>query len=88
MIDRIPPISFDLRSDVFVLINRKLEEEFKSVQVQFPVAVYYVDDHMMDFQKSNQKRERAFPSGRFITDSAYVIEVVRPLDFLLKITSN
>ncbi|MGV8096461.1 MAG: hypothetical protein AB2L24_31780 [Mangrovibacterium sp.] len=81
LINKIPKASPDLQSDVFVLVNRKLEKEFKSVQVQFPVAVYYVDENMLDFQKKVQKRKRVFPSSRIVTNSDYVIQTILPLDF-------
>ncbi|MGV8139566.1 MAG: hypothetical protein AB2L20_30585 [Mangrovibacterium sp.] len=80
VINKVPPISTDLQSDVFVLVNRKLEKEFEDFQSQFPVEVYYLDENVLSFRKSNQKQKQAFPSSCFITNSDYVIEVVRPLD--------
>jgi hypothetical protein len=80
VINKIPPASPDLRSDVFVLVNRKLEKEFEDFQCQFPVEVYYVDENVMDFKETIQKKKRVFPSSCFITHSDYAIEVVRPLD--------
>lgn len=79
--NRILPASTDLQSDVFVLIDRKLEEAFSAIETQVPVTVYYVDENVLNFQKTAQKRKRSFPSSLIITNPNYMIQTIQELKF-------
>lgn len=82
LIDEITPVLSDLRSDVFILVNRNLEKEFKAIETQVPVTVYYVDENVLNFPKTAQKRKKSFPSSLIKTDSGYVIKTAQELRFL------